>query len=102
MALSDPVEYSYRAFKTAGKAEFDLLVSTTDPTDVMATENEAAGNHLVPLAGVGDSALKDLSELVVQYGHAVISAGDDVTDLGVHAVTLAQLTAIVTKAHNAM
>jgi hypothetical protein len=100
MPLSDPIPYSYCAFKAAGKAEFDLLGSTTDRADVMSVENEAAGNHLFPLAGVGDSALSDSSELVVRYGQAVIGAGDDVTDSGMHAVTLAQLKAIIAKTHS--
>ena len=100
--LSYPIDYSYCAFKTAGKAEFDLQVSTSDPTDVMSVENEAAGNRLVPLAGVGDSALNDSSELVAAYGQDVIAAGDDVTDPEMHAITLAQLKAVVAKAHSAM
>lgn len=100
--VSDPIDYNYCAYKTAGKAEFDLLVSTTDPSGVMSVENEAAGNRLAPLAGVGDSAINDSSELVVAYGQDVIGAGDDVTDSGMHAVTLDQLKAIVAKAHGAM
>jgi hypothetical protein len=100
--LSDPVSYAYCSFKTAGKAEFDLTVSNSDPADVMSVENEAAGNRLVPLAGVGDSALNDQGELVVAYGQDVIGAGDDVTDPGMHAVTLAQLKAIVAKTHSHM
>jgi hypothetical protein len=100
--LHDPVEYSYCAFKTTGKAEFDLLVSTSDPSDVMAVENEAAGNKLVALAGVGDSALSDNSELVVQYGQDVIGGGDDTTDPGMHPLSLAQLKSIVAKAHSHM
>jgi hypothetical protein len=69
---------------------------------VLSVINQAAGNHLSPLPGVGDSALNDQGELVVAYGQDVIGAGDDVTDPGMHAVTLAQLKAIVAKTHSHM
>jgi hypothetical protein len=100
--LSDPIDYSYCAFKTTGKAEFDLLVSTSDPADVMSVENQAAGNSLVALAGVGTSALRGDTELVVAYGQDVIGASDDSTDPGMHGLTLTQFKAIVAKAHSAM
>jgi hypothetical protein len=100
--LRDPIDYSYCEFKTTGKAEFALLVSTSDPADVMSVENQAAGNSLVPLAGVGTSALRGDTELVVAYGEDVIGASDDSTDPGMRGLTLAQLKAIVAKAHSAM
>jgi hypothetical protein len=98
--LHNPIDYSYCSFTTAGKAEFDLIVSTSDPTDVMSVENEADGNKLVAQSGVGERALVGNSELVVQYGDDVIEAGDDTLDPGMHVLTLAQLKAIVEKTHS--
>jgi hypothetical protein len=100
--LSDPIDYSYCSFKTTGKAEFDLEVSTSDPTGVMGVENEADGNKLVAQPGIGDSALRGDVELVVQYGNDVIEAGDDVLDPGMHVLTLDQLKAIIAKTHSHM
>jgi Protein of unknown function (DUF3558) len=100
--LSDPINYSYCSFKTTGKAEFDLLVSTSDPADVMGVENEADGNKLVPKSGIGDSALIGSNELVVQYGQDVIEAGDLTFDPGMKPATLDQLKAIIAKTHSHM
>jgi hypothetical protein len=100
--LFDPIDYSYCSFKTTRKAEFDLIVSTSDPADVMSVENEADGNKLVAQPGVGDSALIGNNELVVQYGQDVIEAGDDTFDPGMHPLTLAQLKAIIARTHSHM
>lgn len=99
--LPDPASAAYCSY-TAGSAEFDVIVATTDPADALDTFNQAAGNKLQPGNGVGDKSLVGPTELVAVFGQTTIAASDSTKPNNITAVTSSQLAAVVQAVHAAM
>jgi len=90
---------------TSGTGQFVIQVATSDPTDAVATFNQATGGVLAAQSGIGDSALYSdtIPELVVVWGQTSIAVGQDIGagHTGKDRVSLDRLEKLATTVHAA-
>ncbi|MEP6481247.1 MAG: hypothetical protein ABJA94_04480 [Rhodoglobus sp.] len=87
----------------SGSGEFEIQVVPGDPADATQTLNDAAGGVLMPITGVGDSAMyaSSFPELVVVYGDTTIAVGQSTSAAGASEITLDQLKKLADAVHSA-
>jgi len=95
---------AYCSYGTAASPEqFAIQVATSDPADAAQTFNQATGNKLAAQSGIGDSAMYSafFPELLVVWGQTTVVVGQNGSEKGDAAITLAQLEKLATAVHAA-
>lgn len=95
---------AYCSYGTAASPEqFAIQVATSDPSDAAQTFNQATGNKLAAQSGIGDSAMYSafFPELLVVWGQTTVVVGQNGSEKGDAAITLAQLEKLATAVHAA-
>ena len=101
ISIADAAYCLYGTATAAG--EFAIQVVSGDPPTAIERFNDATGDTLVSQSGIGDSAMFSASypELLVVWGQTTIVVGQDGSEKGDAAITLAQLEKLATTVHAA-
>jgi|GEM_PF-1961877 len=88
---------------TAAPEQFSIQVATSDPADATQSFNQATGNRLTAQSGIGDSAMYSdfFPELLVVWGQTTVVVGQNNSQKGDSAITLAQLKTLANAVHAA-